>query len=78
MYRLFFFLSVFLISSELFSQHTNVMISDQFDPNEPSIMINPRNTNQIVAGANLSNFYYSSNAGQSWTKGLISLSLIHI
>ncbi|MEI6853492.1 MAG: T9SS type A sorting domain-containing protein [Bacteroidota bacterium] len=74
MYRLFFFLSVFLISSELFSQHTNVMISDQFDPNEPSIMINPRNTNQIVAGANLSNFYYSSNAGQSWTKGLISSS----
>ncbi len=63
-----------LLSNTLCAQHINVIISDQFDPNEPSIMINPRNTNQIVAGANLDNYYYSADAGLSWTKGTLTSS----
>ncbi len=61
-----FLLSFFLIITALFGQHTNVLISSDYDPNEPSIIINPKNTNQMVAGANLNNYYYSTNGGLSW------------
>ncbi|MCF8299170.1 MAG: glycosyl hydrolase [Saprospiraceae bacterium] len=57
----------FLISIfPAFSQHTNIMISNQYNPEEPSIMINPKNTNQIVAGSNLKNYFYSDDAGITW------------
>lgn len=58
--------SLFISISTAFSQHTNVMISNQRNPEEPSIMINPKNTNQIVAGSNLKNYFYSDDAGLSW------------
>jgi len=44
------------------------MIDNIGDPEEPSIAINPRNTNELVAGANIENQYYSHDAGQTWTK----------
>jgi len=34
---------------------------------EPSIAINPKNTNQIIAGSVLNDFYYSKDAGKSWS-----------
>jgi hypothetical protein len=34
---------------------------------EPSIAINPSNTDQIVAGTVLNDFYYSNDGGDSWT-----------
>lgn len=34
---------------------------------EPSIAINPKNTDQIIAGSVLSDFYYSNDGGESWT-----------
>jgi len=40
--------------------------------NEPSICINPKNTNQVVAGSVLNDFYYSSNGGSTWTHGTLS------
>lgn len=40
--------------------------------NEPTICINPKNVNQVVAGSVLNDFYYSSNAGDSWTHGTLS------
>lgn len=33
---------------------------------EPSIAINPNNTNQVVAGSVLNDFYYSNDGGKSW------------
>ena len=51
-----------------FAQHTNVRISNISAPNEPSIMINPRNPKYIVAGANLNNNYYSADTGKTWTR----------
>ena len=48
------------------AQHVNVMLGNQRNPNEPSIAINPKNTNQMVAGANLDNYYYSDDAGYTW------------
>jgi Secretion system C-terminal sorting domain len=50
----------------------NVMISDVNNPSEPSIAINPNNTNQLIAGSNLNNVYKSDNAGQSWSRSLLT------
>ncbi|MBW6490339.1 MAG: T9SS type A sorting domain-containing protein [Lentimicrobium sp.] len=54
------------ISSVASSQHLNVMLGNLRDPNEPSIIINPRNTDQMLAGANIDNYYYSSDGGYTW------------
>ena len=37
-------------------------------PEEPSICVNPTNTDNIVAGSNISNTYYSTDGGLKWTK----------
>jgi len=42
--------------------------------NEPSICINPKNLNQIVAGSVLNDYYYSSNGGVSYVHGTLSCS----
>jgi len=34
---------------------------------EPSIAINPKNTDQIIAGSVLNDFYYSKDGGKSWS-----------
>ncbi|MCX6246889.1 MAG: sialidase family protein [Bacteroidetes bacterium] len=42
--------------------------------NEPSICINPKNTNQMVAGSVINNYYYSSDEGVTWNGGVLSSS----
>ncbi len=56
----------------LSAQFTNVMIDNSFGPNEPSITINPLNTSVMAAGSNFENYYYSTDAGATWTTGLLS------
>lgn len=63
------------ISSFAQSSYQNVQISNQFGPNEVSICIDPKNTNQLVAGANLNSYYYSTNAGLNWARGTLTSSL---
>src|ERR1051325_9639521 len=53
------------------SSYTNIQIGSSGAPEEPSIMINPKNTNQVIAGANIDHFYYSTNAGMTWTGGTL-------
>jgi hypothetical protein len=53
------------------AQHPNVLISTSHSPNEPSIILNPKNTNQLYAGANLANYYYSEDGGNTWEEGLL-------
>jgi len=53
-------------STSVFGQFKNVMISDYFMPEEVSIAINPKNPAQIVAGANINNYYFSSDTGKTW------------
>lgn len=50
------------------AQYTNILVSDEEDPNETAIFINPKNTSQIVAGANLNSCYVSSDGGQNWNR----------
>lgn len=40
--------------------------------NEPSICINPKNLNQVVAGSVINDFYRSDDGGVSWTHGTLS------
>ena len=62
------FLFVFSASA----QYTNVMISNTNSPEEVTIRINPKNTNQIVAGANLNNVYHSNDAGLTWSSAILT------
>ncbi|MFC1724456.1 T9SS type A sorting domain-containing protein [candidate division KSB1 bacterium] len=59
--------------SHVNAQHTNILVSSQiintWDPNEPSIVINPVNTDQILIGTNMNHYFYSSDGGYSWTNG---------
>ncbi len=65
LFNLLFFIS---ISAQTY---TNVQIDNVGSPEEPSIAINPKNSNLVIAGANIDFFYYSSNGGSSWTKGTL-------
>ena len=51
-----------------FAQIKNIKISSEFEPEEVSIAINPKNTKQIIAGANLTSSYFSSDEGFSWQR----------
>jgi type IX secretion system substrate protein len=57
------------------AQHTNILLDDNqtgYQPCEPSIVINPKNPDHIVAGAIIDRYYYSIDGGQSWTDGHLS------
>jgi len=70
-FHLLFFL-FFAFGKIGIAQHTNVLVNDENSPNEPSICINPKNTQELVAGANLNNVYYSHDGGATWTKTPVS------
>jgi hypothetical protein len=80
MRKLFFFFSTFLFFNfniYTYGQYQNVVISNQYLPQETSIMISPVNPNIIVAGSNNyynvntsnSAYYYSTNGGLNWSGG---------
>ena len=70
MKRLSFFLPVLIIFSlATQAQHTNILIDDSgssMQPEEPSILIDPKNTDHMVGGANINNMYYSTDGGFTW------------
>ncbi len=56
------------ISVMLLGQHQNIRIDNGVrNPKEPSIMINPYNTQQIMAGSNRNYYYVSNDGGYTWT-----------
>jgi len=70
----------FLTVNQLFAQYTNVKINNTRVCGEEWITINPKNTNQIVAGTNklLDNnpqgsmgYYYTTNSGFNWNGGTL-------
>ncbi len=65
-------LTLLLIANLISAQ--NVMISNQNNPHEPAIIIDPKHPNVLVAGANLDNYFLSSDTGQTWTEHQISSS----
>ena len=68
------FTLLFILTTSIYSQssYTNITISATGGPNEPSICVNPKNTNQIVAGANTDKVYRSSDGGQTWVSSILT------
>jgi len=67
-----FLFTSLLFASAAAAQHPNVLISSSGNPNEPAIHVNPKNTNQVVAGANIAGVYYSTDAGATWTTNTLT------
>lgn len=67
------FLFFFLCSFWGFAQFENVQLplpkkaSYFYSQVEPSIYINPKNTDEIIAGSVMNDYYYSSDGGKTWT-----------
>jgi len=72
MKKITFLLGFILYSLSGFSQYNVIVIDNNSSPNEPSIEINPYNTDEIVAGANIDSYYYSHDGGYTWTEGYLS------
>lgn len=45
----------------------NVLISNQSNPNETSIMMDPNHPEILIGAANLNNYYISADTGHTWT-----------
>ncbi len=63
----FRFLIALILPLSLLAQPKNIMIGDTYNPEEPSIYINPKNPALIMAGANISRCYLSQDTGRTWT-----------
>ena len=66
------FIILILVSASLLAQHQNVMISSSNAPEEPSIYVNPYDTDKLIAGANINNLFYSVDGGYNWTVTTLS------
>lgn len=74
-FNLMLILASFVFISNSIAQHLNVQVGNFFPektyyPNEPSIAINPKNTEQMIATTNgpVHNYYFSYDGGISWTR----------
>ena len=63
-------LYLLLLIPALLNAQQNIMISDVNQPNEPSIAINPNNTNQLIAATNTNNCHVSNDGGLTWTSNV--------
>jgi len=70
MRNILLFLIVFQ-STSLLAQFQNIKIGNFNAANEPSVCINPKNTMEIMVGSNLNYWYYSQDAGYTWTSGIL-------
>jgi hypothetical protein len=70
------FLFLLLASSALKAQFKNIMLDEQGENHpyvcEPTIAINPRYPNNIVAGSVLNNYYFTKDMGVTWKKGTLT------
>ncbi len=64
---------VFALNSR--AQYPNILVSDEYNPNETCIYINPKNSKQIIAGANLNSYYFSNDGGFTWNRNPLNSTL---
>jgi hypothetical protein len=61
-----------VINILIFSQFKNVQVNKQKNmPEEVSIAINPANPNNLIAGANINIYYWSTDKGATWNEGYL-------
>lgn len=63
---------LFLIALKVESQTTNIQISNNYNPNETTIAVNPKNLSNWVAAANMNNIYVSVDSGKTWVEQQIT------
>jgi hypothetical protein len=54
------------------AQYENVVISNVSGPNEPSISMDPKNPDHLVAGANTDKYFISEDGGHTWSSGILT------
>jgi len=69
------FVALIILALPAAAQHPNIMVGNQNYPNEPSVVIDPTNTQRMLAGANINNYYFSEDGGLTWQYGQLSSSL---
>jgi hypothetical protein len=69
MTRVLFIVLTLWCFTDAVAQHQNILITTTASPNEPAIIINPKNTNQLYGGANIATYFYSNDAGYTWEEG---------
>jgi hypothetical protein len=68
-----YFIFLILISVTSLAQFSNIQLNKNDNAaNEVSVYINPSNPDNIIAGANINNFYYSFDRGITWGEGKLS------
>ncbi len=75
MLKRIYFLLVFVIICVTGQTQTRFPVvyidSSTYFVDEPSICVNPKNTNQIIAGTVINNYYWSNNSGVTWNGGIL-------
>jgi hypothetical protein len=70
-FRFLIFILAVAFSSTMMGQYPNILVGQTDSPNEPSICINPKNPDEMVAGANNDNYYFSQDGGVTWEEGVL-------
>ena len=70
--KIYIIILALILSSISSAQYKNIKVNKENNrPNETSISINPLNPLHLVAGANISNYYYSLDGGKTWENGML-------
>ncbi len=70
--KIYIIILAFILCSVSSAQYKNIKVNKEKNrPNETSIAINPLNPLHLIAGANISNYYYSLDGGKTWENGLL-------
>jgi len=76
MYKKSLAILLFTFVNILFSQtrtvFQNVVITNYHSPNEPSIIVNKNNTQNIIVAENSNSYYVSNDGGSTWTRRTIN------
>jgi len=75
---LFISILVVLFAASHFSQYQNFLVDGTGSPEEVTISINPLNPDILAAGANIDNFYRSTNGGQTWIESHLVSNLLGV
>ncbi len=75
MKKIIFLCLLAVCSYRSYGQMQNIVIDSVKGPNEPSIAIDPKNPNHMVAGSNTYNYYISTDGGYHWHNDTLASSL---